>query len=270
MGNREPSRLRWCVNVLVCACFLFWFLILILILFLFCFCFLISAFASMCAAHRSAETLSPLGGVGAVLAFAPRLCALLRSVRARRGKIAHSHHSVPSHEGLHSPQTPISAIRTERAVLVDANPRLNSLRQSQPKARTALPSPNLHLRNRVSLQRNQSKPHLQQNDLLSDLRARSEYLNDWVVCANDDGVIESLRRFFRNVLVKTTRHFEAESMHRKLLRADPAAVVVFARWLQQKASAPAIHMAGLGVGSSDARFRSVLRSELRSRRAKLG
>lgn len=224
----------------------------------------------MCAAHRSAETLSPLGGVGAVLAFAPRLCALLRSVRARRGKVAHSHHSVPSHEGLHSPQTPISAIRAERAVLVDANPRLNSLRQSKPKARTALPSPNLHLRNRVSLQRNQSKPHLQQNDLLSDLRTRSKYLNGWVACANDDGVIESLRRFFRNVSVKTTRHFEAESMHRKLLRADPAAVIVFARWLQQKASAPAIHMAGLGVGSSDARFRSVLRSELRSRRAKLG
>lgn len=58
-------------------------------------------------------------------------------------------------------------------------------------------------------------------------------------------------------------------MHWKLLRTDPASIVVFAGWLQEKTSTPAIHMAALGMCRS-ARLRGSLRNKFWSRSAELG
>ena len=96
-----------------------------------------------------------------------RFGSLLRFVHSRRGEIAHTHHSISSHKRLHSLQTPISTGRTETAVFINTDAINQSTHTNKPKTRTAFSCPNLHLRDRISLQRNQPESHLEQNYLLT-------------------------------------------------------------------------------------------------------
>lgn len=106
-----------CVCFCFCACFCA------------CFCFCVCFCACFCAWFDWGFALTIAIAFRLILRFGSLLCF----VRSRRGKIAHSDHSISSHERLDSLQTPISTRRTEAAVLINANAKLNPLPQRNRK-----------------------------------------------------------------------------------------------------------------------------------------